>query len=236
VWKVLNGQAPYSHGVFVPSGGVYGRHNREYAPRELVDLGQGAGFDTVSLRTIDVYSRDMDPGVAELLAERGDDLTMRGETIFYLGTKAEAPRGVPQHLYHGDPAKMSGAFHVGTREEATGLTSITLENRAPVWRHVKGHGATCLLAEWIDPEGVLTHQVVVQPLTAPVGPGGSHKINLRLDAGPARDDQGTLRLHFFEIGSNVFSGTGRADPLYLPCSRAAFHDLARSLPQPDQDG
>lgn len=236
VWKMMNGIAPYSHGVFVPSGGVYGRHNREYAPRELATIGQAAGFETTSLRTMDVYSRDMDPGTAEMLVARDDDLSMRGETIFYLGTKAQPPQGTPQELYHGDPARMAGAFHVGPREVETGLISVGLENRSPLWWHVKGHGATCLLAEWIDPDGVLIHQLVIQPIAAPVGPGDTHRISLRLDPGPEQTGQGLLRLHFYQIGSSVFSGTGRAAPVFLPCSRAAFHSLARTMPQPDQDG
>ena len=236
VWKMMNGIAPYSFGIFVPSGGVYGRHNREYAPPELAEIGQAAGFDTVSLRTVDVYDRNMDPGTAELLVGRNDDLTLRGETIFYLAQKSAEPAGTAMRFYHGDPSLMSAAFHPGPREVATGLISLGLENRSGQWWPVKGEQATCLLAEWIDPDGVLIHQILIQPLSAPVAPGETRAIPLLLDAGPEAGDQGQLRLHCYQSGVGVFSGSGRADPVILPCSRAAFQHLARTAPKPSDAG
>ena len=167
----MNGIAPYSFGIFVPSGGVYGRHNREYAPPELAEIGAAAGFETTMLRTVDVYDRDMDPGTAEMLVGREDNLALRGETIFYLAQKTGDPAGTAMRFYHGDPSLMSAAFHPGPREAATGLISLGLENRSGQWWPVEGERATCLLAEWIDPEGVLIHQSLIQPLRAPVAPG-----------------------------------------------------------------
>jgi glycosyltransferase involved in cell wall biosynthesis/SAM-dependent methyltransferase len=236
VWKMMNGIAPYSFGIFVPSGGVYGRHNREYAPPELAEIGQAAGFETVSLRTVDVYDRDMDPGTAELLVGRDDNLALRGETIFYLAQKTADPAGTALRFYHGDPSLMSAAFHPGPREVATGLISLGLENRSGQWWPVTGARATCLLAEWIDPDGVLIHQILIQPLSAPVAPGETRAIPLLLDAGEAASDQGQLRLHCYQSGVGVFSGSGRAAPVILPCSRAAFQHLARTAPKPGDAG
>jgi SAM-dependent methyltransferase len=233
VWKMMNGIAPYSFGIFVPSGGVYGRHNREYAPPELAEIGTAAGFETVSLQTIDVYGRDMDPGTAELLVNRDDDLSMRGETIFYLARKAQDPAGLPARLYHGDPSRMAGAFRAGPREEKTGLIALEIENQSPAWWPVKGGQATCLLAEWIDADDVLIHQMLIQPLTAPMAPGETRSLPLRLDPGPEASGQGRLRLHLYQSGVGVFSGTGRADPVILSCSRAAFQHLARTAAKPD---
>lgn len=229
VWKMLNGIAPYSFGIFVPSGGVYGRHNREYGPQELPELGQAAGFDTVSLRTIDVYDRKIDPGIAELLVSRGDDLSMRGETIFYLARKSTTPQGAPARLYHGDPVRMSGALRLRDTEARTGLTRITVENHSPAWWPTSGDRATCLLAEWIDPEGDLRHQHLMQPLTGPVGPRNSAEIALRLDP-ESTGDQGTLRLHLYQAGVGVMTGSGRAPTLSLPCSQAAFLHMVKSVP------
>lgn len=233
VWKMLNGFAPYSFGIFVPSGGVYGRHNREYAPLELPEIGQAAGFETVSLQTYDVYGQDIDPGTAELLVARCDDLSLRGETIFYLARKIDIPTGPPERFYHGDPTRMAGAFHLGKREEATGITEIHIENRSAVRWPVSGKHATCLLAEWLDADDVLIHQILIQLLSTPVAPGETRKVALQLDPGPEPAGQGRLRLHLYQSGVGVFTGSGRSDPIILPCSRSAFLRLVRTVPKPE---
>ncbi|MFP7675705.1 glycosyltransferase [Marivita sp. S0852] len=229
VWKMLNGIAPYSFGIFVPSGGVYGRHNREYAPNELPELGQAAGFETVSLKTIDVYDRKIDPGIAELLVARGDDLSLRGETIFYLARKADTPKGAPGRLYHGDPVRMSGALTHTATESQTGLTRITVENHSPAWWSVAGDVATCLLAEWVDGQGDLRHQHLMQPITAPIGPHSHAEIALRLDP-EGTEGQGILRLHLYQAGVGVMTGSGRAPTLSLPCSESAFLHMVKTVP------
>ena len=230
VWKMLNGIAPYSFGIFVPSGGVYGRHNREYAPPELAELGQGAGLETVQLRTIDVYDQNMDPGTAELLVARGDDLSLRGETIFYLARKTEAAPELPARFYHGDPTRMSGAITLIDREAATGLIRLGLVNKSPAWWPTSGHAGTCLLAEWVDTNGDLRHQHLFQPLSASVGPGETREITLRLDADGVTG-QGRLRLHLYQMGVGVITGSGRAPTWDIACSEEAFLHLVRSMPQ-----
>jgi glycosyltransferase involved in cell wall biosynthesis/SAM-dependent methyltransferase len=231
VWKMLNGIAPYSFGIFVPSGGVYGRHNREYAAPELAEIGQAAGFETVSLKTIDVYDRNIDPGTAELLVNRGDDLSLRGETIFYLARKAGDPQGAPTRFYHGDPSRMNGSIALLSTEAQTGLTKLGLTNRSGAWWPVSGQAGTCLLAEWVDPDGDLRHQHLFQPLAASVAPGETREVSLRLDA-EGTADQGRLRLHLYQIGVGVMTGSGRAPTCTLPCSEGAFLHLVRSLPRP----
>ena len=229
--KMLNGIAPYSFGIFVPSGGVYGRHNREYAPRELPELGQAAGLHPVSLRTVDVYDRKVDPRTAELLVAREDDLTLRGETIFYLAQKAGTATSLPRRFYHGDPTRMSGALSVASVEGATGLTRITVENRSAQWWAVAGDHATCVLAEWIDADGTLRHQHLMQPITAPIAPHTTGEIALRLDP-EGTDGQGTLRLHLYQSGVGTMTGSGRAPTLTLPCSQEAFLRVVKSTPLP----
>ncbi|MFA8387905.1 MAG: glycosyltransferase [Pelagibaca sp.] len=229
--KMLNGTAPYSFGIFVPSGGVYGRHNREYAPQELPELGQAAGLETVSLRTVDVYDRKVDPRTAELLVDREDDLSLRGETIFYLAQKAGKATGLPKRFYHGDPTRMAGALSVASIEDATGLTRISATNRSTQWWSVSGDQAICILAEWIGTEGTLRHQHLMQPITTPVAPHTSGEIALRLD--PAgTEDQGSLRLHLYQAGVGVMTGSGRAATLTLPCSQEAFLRIVHSTPLP----
>jgi glycosyltransferase involved in cell wall biosynthesis/SAM-dependent methyltransferase len=229
--KMLNGIAPYSFGIFVPSGGVYGRHNREYSPIELPELGQAAGLHPVSLKTVDVYDRKVDPRTAELLVDREDDLALRGETIFYLAQKAGKATGLPKRYYHGDPTRMSGALSVASVEGATGLTRIAVHNRSPQWWAVAGYHATCILAEWIDADGTLRHQHLMQPITAPIAPGTRGEIALRLDP-EGTDAQGSLRLHLYQSGVGTMTGSGRAPTLTLPCSQEAFLHVVKSTPLP----
>ena len=228
VWKALNNIAPYSFGIFVPSGGVYGRHNREYAPQELAMIGEAAGFETVRLQTLDVYDRHIEPEMAQILLARGDDLNMRGENIQYLARKAGAPTGVPANLYHGDPTRMHGVLSL-SEQEATGLTRIAVQNTSPSPWPTAGERATCMLAEWTDGAGALRHQHLMQPLTTPLAPGATGEVRLALgkDGAP-----GTLRLHLYQSGVGIFSGRGRAAPLTLPCSEAAFLHMVDTTPLP----
>jgi len=231
VWKMIGGGSPYSFGIFVPSNGVYGRHNREYAPTELAEIGAAAGFETVRLSTYDVYGDDMTPEAAELLASRGDDLTMRGENIVYLARKKRPPKRPPLGLYHGDPSLMAGRFEPGPRDPRTGLLRLGIENRSTGRWHPSGHNAIGLLAEWIDGEGTLRHQRTLQPLTAPLAAGERVEVPLPLDRGEHPREDGQVRLHFYQSGVGVLSGTGRAMPVLLPCSQAAFHNLVQTWPR-----
>ena len=230
VWKSLCGVAPYSFGIFVPSGGVYGRHNREYAPQELALLGDAAGFETVQLQTIDVYDRHIEAEVAQILVARGDDLSMRGENIQYLARKVGKPKGVPEILYHGDPTRMHGILSVASRNDATGLIKLDVQNSSSSFWPIAGDRATCVLAEWVDEAGVLRHQHLMQPLTSPISPGDSGQITLRLDEGQV--DAGKLRLHLYQSGVGVFTGRGQAIPLELSCSESAFLRTVKNTPLP----
>ena len=228
VWKTLNGQGPYSFGLFVPTDGVYGRHNREYAPREVEELAAAAGFETHVLKTVDVYDDAIDPGTAELLCARDDNLALRGETTFFVGRKTGPPTGVPAGFYHGDPERMSGALRVIEHEAQTGLVRVQVTNQSPNWwPKIKGF-ATCLLAEWIDPDGVLRHANAFLPLNNVLGPGESQAVVFRLDPGAGGSlERGTLRLDLFQTGVGRFTGTGRANSITLPCSEEAFIKLVR---------
>ena len=226
VQKMLNGQSPYSFGLFVPTGGVYGRHNREYTPREVEALAHGAGFETHYLGTADVYEDHVDPSIAALMIAREDDLSLRGETIVFVGRKAGAPTAPPPGLYHGAPARLSGKLTLSKDESATGLTQVTTQNTSSEWWSASGNQATALLAEWINKEGYLVHTNVILPLPEAVGPGEETTFSFRRDQGESAPS-GTLRLQLFQTGVGAFTGTGRANLLTLPCSETAFLDLAK---------
>lgn len=222
VEKALQGRAPYSFGLFVPTGGIYGRHNREYAPRELEALGHAAGFETHYLGTADVYDRGIDPGTAALLAARGDDLSLRGENIIYVGRKAHGAGPVPEGVYHGDPVAMEGRLSV-TRD-GTGLARITAENRSPVVWPAEGPRAMCLHAQWVNAQGELDYTGAYLPLPAPVAPGAQTGLSFALSP-DGTAGAGTLMLDLFQSGVGPLAGTGRANTLELLCTEAQFRTI-----------
>jgi hypothetical protein len=88
-----------------------------------------------------------------------------------------------------------------------------------------------ILAEWVDGDGQLRHQHLMQPLQGPLAPGEAGQVILRLD--PETDRAlGTLRLHLYQSGVGVMSGRGRATPLTLACSHAAFLRMVDVTPLP----
>lgn len=230
VQKMLNRESPYSFGIFVPSGGVYGRHNREYTPREVEALAHGAGFVTHYLGTVDVYESYVDPSTAALLIAREDELNLRGETIFFVGRKAGPPTGPPSGFYHGDPVRLSGKLALSTDDTATGLTHITASNTSDGWWPVSGDKSTALLAEWINAKEYLVHTNVILPLNEAVAPGADTQFSFRRDVNGTAPDGGTLKLQLFQVGVGAFSGAGRSNSLMLPCSEAAFLALTRQHP------
>jgi glycosyltransferase involved in cell wall biosynthesis/SAM-dependent methyltransferase len=224
VRKMLSNEAPYSFGIFVPTGGVYGRHNREYAPRELAVLGQAAGFETEFLGTADVYDKVVDASTAELLLSRSDNLDLRGENIVYVGTRSSTPGEAPTQFYHGDPVAMEAEISARLLDEITGLTQITVKNKSRIMWGSTGSRAATLLAEWSDVTGNYRGHVVL-PLPAPVPSGQDIRMTVRLD-GHGEAPTGQLRLHVNQRDVGVFTGTGRSNVLCLPCSEAAFTRLA----------
>jgi SAM-dependent methyltransferase len=226
VWKALNGAAPYSFGLFVPAEGAQGRHNREYTPREVAALAEAAGFETVRLTTADVYDDRIEAEAARLLAARGDDFALRGETILYLGRKAGTPGPVPPGLYHGDPGQLAARLALLHHDRAAGVARIRAENTAREPWPAEGEWAASLLLEWADAEGTLRHGEGRVPLSDPVAPGEAAEITLSLGPASAGAAEGTLTVEMFQEGAGRFAAAGRANVLSLPCAESAFLRLA----------
>jgi glycosyltransferase involved in cell wall biosynthesis/SAM-dependent methyltransferase len=224
--KALAGEAPYSFGLFVPVGGVHGRHNREFVAPEVRAMGEAAGFETVRLLTADVYDDRIDPEMARLLAARGDDFSFRGETIFWLGRKAGPPGETPPRLFHGRPEQLSGRLLAEGRDAATGRVTVRAENASRARWAAGGAFAIALRLDWEDARGRLVHQGAEVPLPHPVAPGEAVRIALPLDADAATRAEGWLTVRLFETGAGPMDGAGRADRLRLACSEAAFLALA----------
>ena len=69
----------------------------------------------------------------------------------------------------------------------------------------------------------------MQPFATPLSPGETGELHLSLGKEGA---PGTLRLHLYQSGVGVFSGRGRAMPLTLPCTDAAFLHMVETTPLP----
>lgn len=224
--KALNGTSPYSFGLFVPVGGVHGRHNREYVPDEIARMGEAAGFETVRLATADVYETRIDPEIAAILTARGDDFRLRGETIFWLGRNMRAPGAAPDALYHGRPEQLAGRLSLGARGPAATVTLRVENTSRAVWQ-ISGPFAVSLWLGWSDARGRIVHQGASLALPDPLAPGETVEIALELDA-RSRPDDGTLEIELFEEGAGRFTGAGRSNAVRLRCSEAGFLRLAEA--------
>lgn len=98
VEAILRGESPYIYGKYQPGGRPTDRHNREYAPQEIVRLAAAAGFRLERLRTFNSWWQHG----KELawLAAGGFPVAFRGDTIFYLGRKEGGVRErYPEEFY-----------------------------------------------------------------------------------------------------------------------------------------
>lgn len=227
VRKMLDGNAPYSFGLFVPTGGVYGRHNREYAPHEVVNLCEAAGFETETLQTADVYDDHIDAEVAKILEGRGQ-FAMRGETILYVGRRDALRRPQnPQNLYHGDPRQLSGHLCLTDHNALTGTARLSITNQSLVPWHTEGEGAVRLFVEWRDQWGTLVHDRGYIALPVMLASGESTHMPLPLDLGPPDGSKGVMCIELYQVNAGRMAEAGRANRLKLPCSEAAFLRVVR---------
>jgi len=227
VRKVLEGESPYSFGVYVPTGGVYGRHNREFTPREVERLCAAAGFTTELLRTADVYDDHIDPETARLLEQRGS-FELRGENILYVGRlDAHQVPSLPENLYHGDPRQMSGRLKLLDRNHATGRTKLEVTNNSPILWQASGDDSVSLYLSWYNERGDLVHGGGKALLSSPVRPGESGEVDLILTSGPPDGSQGMIEIELYQSASGRMAKAGRANTLRLPCDETAFMRIVR---------
>jgi glycosyltransferase involved in cell wall biosynthesis/SAM-dependent methyltransferase len=215
VWHALNAASPYSFGIFVPWNGAYGRHNREYTPHEVEQLGRHAGFETALLETIDVYCQDAVPDeLLHYMKETGRPLDLRGQNIFYIGRKNSAAGATryPDNLFSTDPAVFTGVLELIGTPGARDAFTIRAWNRSPILWRQKGEGRIRLCVDRIDQNGLVAHDMMQIALPADLPPGGFADV-------PVFAIQGFGRHSFwYEIGlyldgAGPFKGAGRTKTL-----------------------
>ena len=226
---LLGNNAPYRFGPY-SAHGDYGRHNREYVPRELTRLGEACGLATGQLTTHDVYPVYGDMAAIERLLGN-DDLSLRGQTIFYEGVKDGRPfTAYPESLFDYQPPEHAAILRVRRADRAAGEIRLAVE--------VTNTG----LYEW-QPEttwlGIrwLERQRAVQPDGRMALPGALKPGETAVLEGALPDPEiasgFSLKLDMFHEGKGWFyGGTGdRARPRFPqpdgPLSGVGFRALLR---------
>ncbi|MGA8169354.1 MAG: glycosyltransferase [Methylocystis sp.] len=217
IGRALNGVSPYSFGVYVPTNGAYGRHNREYTPHEVESLGRYGGFETLLVHTEDIYRQDeAPPSLAEYMSRESFPLGSRGQNIFYLGRKSAkvSPASYPDSLFEIDPAIFSGAIELHPAPGSNDTMIIRVTNQSPrVWP-AEGQNRVRLTVDRIDQGGQLTLDALKFELPRDVEPGGVAEIALKSVKGAGLNGC-WHEIGLFVEGAGPFKGAGRTRTLCL---------------------
>jgi SAM-dependent methyltransferase len=215
--KLMDFESPYRFGVYSRHG-AYGRHNREYVPAEVRQLGEVAGFSTDFLATRDVYADTCD--TAPIKAALGDIAVndMRRQNIFYRGLKQDRPMAAyPPSLFDFDPSMHAAeVFPTLNADSLKAGDPIVGEARlrnagAYTWQN-HGADATTLRLVLLDDAGaVIARDFRSVPLPGPVAPAQDVGVSFSL---PGIDEPGKYRLRFDMVHEQVcwFSDLGATTP------------------------
>ncbi len=217
IGRALNGVSPYSFGVYVPTNGAYGRHNREYTPHEVESLGRYAGFETLLLHTENVYRQEeAPPSLVDYMSRESFPTGSRGQNIFYLGRKnaKAAPAPYPSSLFEIDPAIFSGAIELHPAPGSDDAMIIRVTNESPLVWPAKGQNRVRLTVDRVDQSGQAALDALKFELPRDIEPGGVAEIAFKSLRGDG------LRGCWHEIGLFVegvgpFKGAGRTRTLCL---------------------
>lgn len=104
MFRAYHLKSPYNFGIYSKHG-AYGRHNREYVPEELAQIGECSGFSTKILTTRNVYPATCSRRDAmRLFRLNPSDLVLRRQNIFYVGLKTDTPfKAYPENLFDYNP-------------------------------------------------------------------------------------------------------------------------------------
>lgn len=210
---LLGNYAPYRYGPY-SAHGDYGKHNREYVPRELARLGEACGLATGQLATHDVYPvyGDM-PAIERLLAQY--EPALRGQTIFYEGVRDNRPfTAYPEGLFDYSPPERTAALRVRRSERTAGEIRLTVEatnTGIGDWRP----GTVWVGVQWLDGRQRAMPAETRIPLAAAVAPGDTAVLECAL---PEPDIAGgfSLKLDMCAEGYGWFY-TGRHDDRAAHC-------------------
>ncbi len=217
IGRALNGVSPYTFGIYVPSNGVYGRHNREYTPHEVEALGRYGAFETLLVHTEDIYRQDEVPrSLVEYMSREPFPLELRGQNIFYLGRKSPGATqaSYPDSLFSIDPEIFSGSLELHPRGDARDAATIRVFNKSQlIWR-AKGENRIRLSVDKIDQNGLVDIDALQLDLPRDIEPGRFDEIPIKLLKG-AGVHGCWHEISLFVEGVGPFKGAGRARTLCL---------------------
>jgi len=227
IQRALNGNTPYSFGVFVPWNGVYGRHNREYTPHEVEDLGRYAGFETSLLETRDVYDQEeLADGFIELLGSK-HPLELRGQNIFYMGCKQQSGLDVPypKSLFVVDPAIFEGQLEIIRSSETDGFL-LRVTNKSSVLWTSKGESRVKLCVDRIDQSGKITSGIDFMPLPCDLAPQDEVELAFSSLKSP-RESGAWYEIGLYLEGIGPFKEAGRSNTVSIFAETIKFNESGR---------
>jgi len=217
IGRALNGVSPYTFGIYVPSNGVYGRHNREYTPHEVEALGRYAAFETLLVHTEDIYHQDeVPPSLVDYMSGEAFPLELRGQNIFYLGRKnpGATQASYPESLFSIDPEIFSGSLELHPRADAPDAAAIRVYNKSPLTWRAKGENRVRLTVDKVDQNGLMDIDALQIDLPHDIEPGRFGEIPVKLLKG-AGVHGCWHEIGLFVEGVGPFKGAGRARTLCL---------------------
>ncbi|HET6391009.1 class I SAM-dependent methyltransferase [Hyphomicrobium sp.] len=96
--KVVNGYRPHFYMQYQRNRSPY-RHNYEHDRHSLEALGRASGFETVNIKTVDVFGGPHAEGL-KICEQSGFTKAFRGDCLFYLGRKvSDVIERFPKEVY-----------------------------------------------------------------------------------------------------------------------------------------
>ncbi len=218
--RSLQGGTPYSFGPYVPWLGAYGRHNREFTPAEVADLGRYAGFETEVLETLDVYVQNQAPAsLGDYMRQNQLPQTHRGQNIFWLGRALPGKDLGPQppSLFLVDPGMFSARVAMVADADADRLL-IQAGNTGPNPWSAEGPSRIRITVDCTDQAGRVAADILAVDLPHDVAPGAGAEVALRVERGS--EGQGSwYEIGLFAEGVGPLKPAGRANTVCIFAER-----------------
>ena len=205
IFNLINFKTPYIGGHYSKYG-PYGRHNREYVPAEVVQIGQSCSFSTALLTTVDVHE-GANYYAETLMKLFPYNAELRKHNIIYMGIKENRTFSqYPRELFDYEPdlhlAKIEVkeiSSDVAHGEPVSGI--LKLSNLGHYTWEASGREATRLGVQLLDKQGKLIERDFRRiDLIKPLDPGESTEMKVLISG---IQDPGEYILRFDMVHENM---------------------------------